>query len=114
MNNHIAVNNPILGNLNSFLTGGGSPNYFSALLSTLVTIFLLAGGVAFLFMFLIGGIGWITAGGDKARVEEARTKLTNAGIGLLVLLAIWAILTAVEQIFGINITSIDIASLVIN
>src|SRR5690606_36894874 len=57
-------------------------------LSTLVSaVFNAAIVFAILFVFamlILGGYGWITAGGDKTKVEEARTRITNAIIGLAI------------------------------
>jgi hypothetical protein len=54
----------------------------------------------FLIQFLIGGISWISSAGDKAKLTEARDRLTNAFIGLLVVVSGWAILALAGQFFG--------------
>ncbi len=59
------------------------------------------------FMLLMGGYGWITAGGDKAKVEEARTRITNAIIGLAIVASAFAIMTIVANFFGVSFDSID-------
>ncbi len=41
-------------------------------------------GALFLAAFIYGGIQWMTAGGEADRVKKARTTLTNALIGLLI------------------------------
>jgi len=71
----------------------------------LVIIFALI--IAFFFL-LIGGIKWITSGGDKAQVEEARNQITNALIGLSVVAAAWAIMKLIGFFFGINPFALDI------
>jgi len=54
----------------------------------------------FLIQFLIGGISWISSAGDKTKLTEARDRLSNAFIGLLVVVAGWAILALAGQFFG--------------
>lgn len=54
----------------------------------------------FLIQFLIGGIGWISSAGDKTKLTSARDRITNAFIGLLVVVAGWAILAIAGQFFG--------------
>jgi len=54
----------------------------------------------FLIQFLMGGISWISSAGDKAKLTEARERLTNAFIGLLVVVSGWAILALAGQFFG--------------
>jgi len=67
--------------------------------------------VAILFvlgMLIIGGYGWITAGGDKAKVEEARSRITNALIGLAIVAAAYALIVLIGQFFGVEIDNITI------
>ena len=66
--------------------------------------------VAIIFVFamlILGGYGWITAGGDKAKVEEARNRITNAIMGLAILASAFAIYKLVDKFFGIGLVSPD-------
>ena len=57
------------------------------------------------FMYLVyGGINWITAGGDKGKLEEARNKITQAIVGLAIVASAWAVYLLVDYFFGIGIT----------
>lgn len=56
------------------------------------------------FVYLIwGGIEWLTAGGDKSKTESARTKITNAIIGLAIVASAFAIGAVLNQFFGTSI-----------
>lgn len=56
------------------------------------------------FLFLImGGIQWITSGGDKAGLEAARNKIVNAIVGLIIVASAWAIMLLVQNFLGIDI-----------
>lgn len=67
--------------------------------------------ILFVFaMLILGGYGWITAGGDKAKVEEARTRITNALIGMAIIASAWAIITIVAKFFGVDFEKFDIPS----
>lgn len=66
------------------------------------TIMIVAALLAFLYLIL-GGIKWITSGGDKAGMEEARNKITHAIVGLIVVGAAWAIMTLVQNFLGVQI-----------
>lgn len=56
------------------------------------------------FIFLIwGGIEWITAGGEKTKVEAARNKITSAVMGLVVLAASLAVYFLIQNIFGVHV-----------
>src|SRR5690606_30124341 len=87
--------------------------FFDSLLSTLVTAFLIIGGIVFVFMLILGGIQWITAGGDSKVVESATGKIRTALIGLVLLFSVFAIVQLAEAIFNVNILSIDIDPLIL-
>ncbi|MFH0863778.1 MAG: hypothetical protein V1858_01665 [Candidatus Gottesmanbacteria bacterium] len=55
------------------------------------------------FLYLVwGGVEWITSGGDKAGLEAARNRITNAFIGLIIVFSAWAIILLVQQFFGVK------------
>jgi len=66
------------------------------------TLLILAALLAFLFL-LMGGLQWITSGGDKASMETARNKITHAIVGLIIVGAAWAIMMLVQNFLGVNI-----------
>lgn len=54
------------------------------------------------FVFLIwGGLQWITSGGDKAKYEEARNRITAALVGLAIIVLAWLIIKLVAYFFGL-------------
>lgn len=67
-------------------------------------VLLVAFVLAFVFL-LIGGIRWITAGGDEKAVGSARGMITAALIGLVVVLVSYALIVLVETFFGVSIIS---------
>ena len=72
-----------------------------SLLKTVITLIIVVAALLTLFYLVMGAIAWITSGGDKGKVEEARNKITAAVIGLLILAAVWAIFNLVLTIaFG--------------
>jgi len=72
-------------------------------LITKILNFVMVLGALLVFMYLIlGGIEWITSGGDKGKTESARNKITAAIIGLIVLASAWAILILVLKFLGIT------------
>jgi hypothetical protein len=76
---------------------------FGKLISAAVgTLMIIAALLAF-FWLILGGIQWITAGGDKAGMEAARNKITHAIVGLIIVGAAWAIMLLVQNFLGISI-----------
>ncbi len=57
--------------------------------------------VLLVFAFLImGGIEYITSGGDKAKTESARNRIVSAIVGLIIVASSYAILTIVVNFIG--------------
>lgn len=79
------------------------------IVSTAIKLILIISAlVAFVFL-VIGGIRWITSGGDKEGTAKAQSTITAALIGLVVVFAAWAIIKLLETFFGIQIlSSLDI------
>ena len=78
--------------------------FISAILAAILVIAALA---AFVFL-LLGGLSWITSGGDKAAVEGAQKRIQAAIIGLFVVFAAWAVMLVVGRFLGIeNIFSLQ-------
>ena len=56
------------------------------------------------FVYLVyGGIMWIIGGGDKAKLEAARDRITNAIIGLGITATAWAVFLLIDNFLGIGI-----------
>lgn len=75
----------------------------SVLISSAINIIFVVAVLVFFFMLVIGGIRWITSGGDKAQTEGAKGQITASIIGLVVVLASYAIVNLIEIFFGIDI-----------
>src|SRR5690349_7405124 len=61
-----------------------SANNIGTLISSIVTILLIAAAIIALFFLIWGGIRWITSGGDKSKVDSARQTIIASIIGLIV------------------------------
>ena len=101
------ITNPALGNLGK-KTGIA---FFQEFIPNLVGLGLVVGALVFFFVMMVGAIQWISSGGDKTAVEAARGKISNAIIGFVILLAIFAVLKVIEDFFGFNILILDIGPL---
>ncbi|PIS23146.1 hypothetical protein COT49_01655 [candidate division WWE3 bacterium CG08_land_8_20_14_0_20_40_13] len=74
----------------------------SAILGTITIV----ASVALLIMFAMGGIEYITAGGDEKQTASAKRTTTSAVLGLIVVVASMTIATIVLKIFGIDIKAL--------
>lgn len=73
------------------------------LVSALVGVLLIISALLAFFYLIIGGISWITSGGDKAAMESARNKITHAIVGLIIVGAAWAVMILVQNFLGVQI-----------
>ena len=74
------------------------------LLTFLIRFFFIIAGLAALVFLLLGALAWVTSGGNKENVDKARDKITNAVVGLILIVAVLAIIVTLEQVvFGNNL-----------
>lgn len=72
-------------------------------ISNMINFVITIAAIAFFAYFVMGGFQYLTSSGDKTKTEEARTRITNALIGLAIITASWAIWKIVIYFFGIDI-----------
>jgi hypothetical protein len=117
MNQHILaqIHNPVLPPIiggtktGADYTKGGTG--LGAIISQLIGALFIAGFLLALVFLLMGGISWITSGGDKTKLEKARDEITNSLMGIVVVAAAWAISILVANFFGLDLTKLPIPSI---
>ncbi len=93
-----AITNPVVGNLGTNEgTKDGSKfiNYVVYLWKVSINL----GALAVIAYFIWGAIEWITAGSDSKKTEQARQRMTNAVIGLVILVSSFTLLSFISKIF---------------
>ena len=78
--------------------GGGSVATIIGLFIQVVLGFL---GVIFLILIIYSGFIWMTASGDATKVAKARSVIINSIIGLVIVLAAYAITTLILTALGV-------------
>ncbi|OGH21413.1 MAG: hypothetical protein A2958_01300 [Candidatus Levybacteria bacterium RIFCSPLOWO2_01_FULL_38_13] len=81
---------PTGGNISKIIQGG-------------VTLLLLAAIFLALFYMIQAGIQWITSGGDKQRIEQARLRLTYSVVGLIIAFFSFFMINFIFGFFNIRI-----------
>jgi cytochrome bd-type quinol oxidase subunit 2 len=82
---------------------GDSGLKITELISNVLGFFTITAGLAFLIYFAIGGLTWITAGGDKGKIDEAKSRMTGGAIGMIVIVSSYAIAWIVGTTLGIDL-----------
>jgi hypothetical protein len=80
-------------NLTNVNTGGnaGSTSSLPTLIGGIISVLLGSMGIIFVFFIVQAGILYMTAGGDSAKVDKAKKLITNAVIGLIIVVGAYAI-----------------------
>ncbi|MEK9147260.1 MAG: hypothetical protein AAB639_03620 [Patescibacteria group bacterium] len=78
------------------------------ILERIIRLLAPAAGIAFFIMLLVGGFQFVTSGGDPKAAGQARTTLTYAIIGIILVVASWLILTVIKALTGVDVTTVDI------
>ncbi len=76
---------------------------FALLIGKMMQAAMTLAALAVLAYLIWGGIEWITSGGDKSKVENARNRITQAIMGIIVLAATTAIFMLVQNFLGITV-----------
>ena len=91
---------------------GGVPNVgINPILQFTVTTLFVFAIVLTLFFLILGGISFITSGGDKQKVVSARLRLTYAVVGLIIIFLSFFIVNIIGGFFGVNLLSAPIPAL---
>ncbi|HCC84476.1 MAG TPA: hypothetical protein DEP87_02240 [Candidatus Pacebacteria bacterium] len=97
------ISNPVIGNLGENATKANSGELFTGYFVLLWRAGMSLGSLLVLVYFAWGAIEWITSGGDKGKVENARNKITNSLIGIIILVSSFTIIGFFSNlVFGNN------------
>jgi len=88
------------GNLGFFNDIGPAAQAFAKIISNTIGVMTLIAGIWFIFQFVTAALGWISAGGDPKKIEEASGKIRNAVIGLVVVVVAYALMSLLGKILG--------------
>jgi len=65
-----------------------------------------AAGIAFFIMLLVGGFQFVTSGGDPKAAGQARSTITYAIIGIILVVVSWLLLVLIKQLTGVDVTTV--------
>jgi len=88
-------------------TGGdASIKNLEKIFSTVIGFLTIFAGLYFMVSFLIGAIGWTTAGGETDKIETAKKRMTNGAIGLIIVVAAYSIIFIIGEVLGLDILNL--------
>lgn len=76
---------------------------FTFTLSRLIGILTVIAGIWFIFNFIAGALSFLSAGGSEEGIKKATAKITQSLIGLVVVVAAYAIISLLGALLGFEI-----------
>lgn len=80
-----------------------APTIFNTFLSSAIGLLTILAGIYFIFLFMIGAIGIMSAGGDKASMESARKKISTGLLGLVIVISSIFVISLIGYLLGLDI-----------
>ncbi len=69
---------------------------FADIISFIIKFLFFIGGLVALLFLLLGALSWVTSSGDKEAVKKAQDKIQAAVVGLVVIVAVLAVMATLE------------------
>jgi TRAP-type C4-dicarboxylate transport system permease small subunit len=88
--------------------GLAAPAALNALIQVGITLLLSFAIIVCLFFIIWGGVRWVTSGGDKTKVMEARSHIIAAVVGLVITFLVFLIFSVILSIFRLSLANISL------
>lgn len=95
-----------IANINRGVPVGSALAIFAQTISAIIGVLTTAAGLWFIFQIIMGAVGWLSAGSDKQALDNAKKRLTNAIVGLLIVVASFALIGIVGLFLGIDLYNV--------
>src|SRR3989338_5981202 len=73
----------------------GAPKDLGVFIGGAIKIFIIVAGIFLLIYMLWGAFDWITSGGEKEKISKAQAKITNAVIGMFLVIVALTLFTLI-------------------
>lgn len=86
----------------------GNQTLSKGIIPGVIQLLLLVAFVLALVFLILGGISWVSSGGSKEGLENARKKVTYSIIGLIIILLSFFLVYTIGGMFGLNLKVIPL------
>lgn len=80
---------------------------FTSVMSNIIGVLTVSGGLWFVFQIFMASFNWLTSGGEKQQLENAKKRFTNSIIGLFLVVASYGIIVLVTTFLGLPIINLE-------
>lgn len=84
-------------------TTEGALSNLELVLSNAIGLMTVVGGLFFIFYFLMGAFQILSAAGDSGKVQSGQQRITMAVLGLVILVAGYAIIGLIGSVVGLDL-----------
>lgn len=98
-----------IGPLGTVTSGANATLRFADTISKIIGFLTILGGIWFMVQLILGAFSWISAGGDKQHLDSAKKRITNAIIGLFIVVVSFSLIAIIGSFFGLDILNLDSA-----
>jgi hypothetical protein len=88
--------------------GAATISCFEPMLKNVIISLVSLSGLALFLMLLVGGFNFLLAGGDQKKLDKAKSTISSAIIGLVIIIVAYLILQTIQVITGVNVTTFQI------
>lgn len=86
--------------LQGLIDSSGVGKVFGDLLTSVISLMTMVAGIMLVLYLVYGGVKYVTAGGSEKAVDEAKRMITNAIVGLVIVVAAIMVTQLVGKILG--------------
>ncbi|MFC1653707.1 hypothetical protein ACFL1M_02570 [Patescibacteria group bacterium] len=94
------ITNPVV---DPSIGSGDGGQAVATVMAGLFRTLIMLGGLALFLYTMMGGLSWITASGDKTKIEVAKERIQNGIIGMAIMVAVVALSIFLSDVFGFEI-----------
>lgn len=105
------IYNPVIGRLGEWTSPEDWPGVISGFFKVMIMLMIIIGIITAIGYFIIGAYTWMSAAGDKSRLQEAQHRLRDAIVGLLIIFSLFAVLRLLGEVFGIDLLKLPIPTI---
>ncbi len=84
-------------------TTEGALSNLELIISNSLGVITVLAGVFFIFYFIMGAFQILSAGGDSGKVQSGQQRITQAVLGLVILVAAYAIIGLISTVLGLSL-----------
>lgn len=99
------ITNPVIGELGKPTAGETS---IAKIIATVIRVLVVFGAIMMLLQLFRGATSWITSSGKSENLEKARNEIIHAISGMIILVAVVAIVALLGGIFGIDLLNLNL------